>query len=463
MPNEDFKALTLRLYETIGEVLRTGDIVRLDELLAPDMIDHTLPSGAMIGREPGKQLIASFARAFPDTTLTVDLMVAEADLVAAYVSYQSTHSGPFLGQAPTGKVVRVTGMDIMRYRDGQVVELWNQFDDLGLLRQFGTCYRAGGRRIGGIACGDCRHKERVLKSRKQNRGAGERTKYVGRSTAGFPGWEERYQQQAVETMPWFYPELDDDLRQALDSSGCAVAARSTWHRAGHAGDAACPPWFRCDGDRYFRSRHPACAREGGGTGAYHQLAAGRYSVHPADRAVRSDLRPGVLSCPAARAATDYVATVAGLLKPGGSFFLKCFSHLQPGTQGPNRFTPEQIQCDLQQPARGALSQRDRLPGHARSAPTSAVLCDAAKCRHRLESEALMSDDVPYWAGVREDLLVQVEHLHPDDRCQIVKALVAEADSAQLAPALAGLIKGYVDRQGDQRESEREAPVVPIAA
>ena len=39
---------------------------------------------------------------------------------------------------------------------------------------------------------------------------------------------------------------------------------------------------------------------------------------------------------------DYVSTVAGLLKPGGYFFLKCCSHRQPGTQGPHRFTPEQI-------------------------------------------------------------------------------------------------------------------------
>src|ERR1043165_5245540 len=35
----------------------------------------------------------------------------------------------------------------------------------------------------------------------------------------FPGWEERYQHQAVETMPWFYPELDDDLKRALDELG----------------------------------------------------------------------------------------------------------------------------------------------------------------------------------------------------------------------------------------------------
>jgi steroid delta-isomerase-like uncharacterized protein len=105
------------------------------------MIDHTPASGPVVGREPGKQLIASFARAFPDTTLSVDLMVAEADSVAAFVSYRSTHTGPFMGHPPTGKVVRVTGMDIMRYRDGQVVELWSQFDDLGLLQQLGIVPR----------------------------------------------------------------------------------------------------------------------------------------------------------------------------------------------------------------------------------------------------------------------------------------------------------------------------------
>ena len=141
MPSEDYKALTLRLYATIGEVFRTGDVKLLDPLLAQDMIDHTPASGPITGREPGKQLIASFARAFPDTTLNVDLMVAEGDSVAAFVSYQSTHTGSFMGHPPTGKVVRVTGMDIMRYRDGQVIELWSQFDDLGLLQQLGIVPR----------------------------------------------------------------------------------------------------------------------------------------------------------------------------------------------------------------------------------------------------------------------------------------------------------------------------------
>jgi predicted ester cyclase len=141
MPGEDYKALTLRLYTTIAEVFRTRDVELLDPLLAPDMVDHTPASGPILGREPGKQLIATFARAFPDTTLTVDLMVAEGDMVAAFVSYRSTHTGPFMGHLPTGKAVRVTGMDIMRYRNEQVIELWSQFDDLGLLQQLGIIPR----------------------------------------------------------------------------------------------------------------------------------------------------------------------------------------------------------------------------------------------------------------------------------------------------------------------------------
>jgi hypothetical protein len=32
----------------------------------------------------------------------------------------------------------------------------------------------------------------------------------------FPHWEELYQQQEIESMPWFNPELDDDLENARD-------------------------------------------------------------------------------------------------------------------------------------------------------------------------------------------------------------------------------------------------------
>jgi hypothetical protein len=68
----------------------------------------------------------------------------------------------------------------------------------------------------------------------------------------------------------------------------------------------------------------------------------------------------------------------------------------------------------------------------------------------------MSDDVTYWASVRQELVHLVERLYPDDALRLVKELVQEENAAQLAPALAGLIKGYVDRRTDERQSERDA-------
>jgi cyclopropane fatty-acyl-phospholipid synthase-like methyltransferase len=161
----------------------------------------------------------------------------------------------------------------------------------------------------------------------------------------FPGWEERYQQQAVETMPWFYPELDDDLRQALDQLGL---------RTGNALDLGTGP-----GTQAIQ-----LARRGFDVTAT-DLSASAIRL-AREKAEAQDLtitwqQDDILSTglagsfdlifdrgcfhvlPAERRG-DYVATVAGLLKPGGFFFLKCFSQLQPGTQGPNRFTPEQIRA-----------------------------------------------------------------------------------------------------------------------
>jgi len=39
---------------------------------------------------------------------------------------------------------------------------------------------------------------------------------------------------------------------------------------------------------------------------------------------------------------EYAATLHRLLAPGGTFLLKTFSHAEPGTEGPHRFRPEDL-------------------------------------------------------------------------------------------------------------------------
>ena len=134
MAAEDNKALVRRLYAAIDE----GDLAGADDLIAADLVDHGSLPGFGPGGEGFKQFFALWRAAFPDSRFTVEDLIAEGDRVAARVTVWGTHSGPFVGLAPTGKRVVVTGIVISRISAGKIVELWEETDDLGLLRQLGV-------------------------------------------------------------------------------------------------------------------------------------------------------------------------------------------------------------------------------------------------------------------------------------------------------------------------------------
>jgi 2-polyprenyl-3-methyl-5-hydroxy-6-metoxy-1,4-benzoquinol methylase len=159
----------------------------------------------------------------------------------------------------------------------------------------------------------------------------------------FPDWDAVYQQRAIESMPWFYPELDDDLRQALDALGV---------REGRALDLGTGPGTQAM--QLARRGFDVTATDI--SAAAIMLAREKVEAHGlAVTWMQDDILSTQLTglfnlifdrgcfhvLPPERR-QEYVSTITGLLKPGAYLFLKCFSQLQPGTQGPHRFTPEQI-------------------------------------------------------------------------------------------------------------------------
>jgi steroid delta-isomerase-like uncharacterized protein len=137
------KALILRFYD---EVWNHGRLDAADDIFAPDYIRHDLrPGQGLPGPAGQKKIAADFRAAFPDVRNTVDLIVAEDDLVVARWTTTGTHTGPWGDIAPTGKPARFSGVNIFRIRDGRVVELWNHRDDLGLMQQLGVPIHAGSR------------------------------------------------------------------------------------------------------------------------------------------------------------------------------------------------------------------------------------------------------------------------------------------------------------------------------
>ena len=55
--------------------------------------------------------------------------------MAAFGSQQATHSGEFMGIAPTGRQVEIRCMDVLLVQDGKVVDNWVMVDFPVMLRQ----------------------------------------------------------------------------------------------------------------------------------------------------------------------------------------------------------------------------------------------------------------------------------------------------------------------------------------
>lgn len=131
----DNKALVRRYVE---EVLNKGNLALIDELFAPTFIDHDSSMPEAKGPAGVKRLAAMVRDSFSDLQFMVEDMVAEGDRVVYRYSVRGTHTGPFMGIAPTGKQFAVTGIHIYRVAGGKLQEEWENWDMLGLMRQLGV-------------------------------------------------------------------------------------------------------------------------------------------------------------------------------------------------------------------------------------------------------------------------------------------------------------------------------------
>ncbi len=121
----------------IEEVWRPNDAPPFEELHAPGFRDRGAPSGRGTDRDAYAASIAELFAAFPDFIASVDDLVVdpEAGSVGVRWSASGTHRGVFEGIAPSGRTVAFRGIEIIRVRDGRIVERWGEWDGIDLLRQ----------------------------------------------------------------------------------------------------------------------------------------------------------------------------------------------------------------------------------------------------------------------------------------------------------------------------------------
>ncbi len=89
--SEENKALVRRFYE---EVWNKGNLDAAYDVFADEYVRHDLRPGDVPTGPEGQKLVAGMFRdAFPDVHLSVEFMVAEADMVVARWTMRGTHQG----------------------------------------------------------------------------------------------------------------------------------------------------------------------------------------------------------------------------------------------------------------------------------------------------------------------------------------------------------------------------------
>jgi predicted ester cyclase len=93
-----------------------------------------IPSGIEGAKVAHQMMLAGF----PDYQTVIEELIAEGDKVVARITMSGTHTGSFMGIAPTGKHVEFTGISIARIANGKIVDHWGEEDGVSLLAQLGV-------------------------------------------------------------------------------------------------------------------------------------------------------------------------------------------------------------------------------------------------------------------------------------------------------------------------------------
>ncbi len=123
-------------FRRIIDAFSTADFDVIDELLAPDCIEHQ--RGNKPGSDGAKDVIRFLHSGMSDFSLTIEDLIADGDMVWTRNRARGVHTGTIMGNPPTGKTVEVDVIDIGRFKDGRLVEHWGIADQMGLMLQIGA-------------------------------------------------------------------------------------------------------------------------------------------------------------------------------------------------------------------------------------------------------------------------------------------------------------------------------------
>jgi predicted ester cyclase len=119
------------------EVFNQGNFGLIDELIAPEFVEHYAQPGVPPTRDGFMQTAIAMRSAFPDLHYTVEDEIEAGDQIVHRLAASGTMKGDFLGIPATSTRATWTEIHIGRVANGRLVEHWGLVDQLSMMVQLG--------------------------------------------------------------------------------------------------------------------------------------------------------------------------------------------------------------------------------------------------------------------------------------------------------------------------------------
>jgi predicted ester cyclase len=126
------------VYRLLIDTWNTADFSRTPEWLLENYVSHYGLVDQNLTGSPRDAFIAGvrwFRTVTPDFAFTIKFMVEENDMLVGHWVGEGTHQGELLGIPPTGKRFVLRGVDMLRFEDDMVAEVWHIEDLHNAMRQ----------------------------------------------------------------------------------------------------------------------------------------------------------------------------------------------------------------------------------------------------------------------------------------------------------------------------------------
>ena len=104
----------------MGAARRENDLEAALSFIAPESLDQGQP----VTRDDWRRKWEQMKAGSPDMEVTTEHSVEDGEWVANRYTIRGTHTSDLFGQPPTGERFEVRGMNMVRVRDGQLIEHW---------------------------------------------------------------------------------------------------------------------------------------------------------------------------------------------------------------------------------------------------------------------------------------------------------------------------------------------------